>query len=192
MQEGQVTADGTTHALPNPFLVMATQNPIEYEGTFPLPEAQLDRFAMSLKMGYPTDSGEKDILRLMQHRSPLENLKAVADSDDIEQVRQAVDEIHASDAVLQYIINISSATREHDGVYLGASPRASLTLLKLSQAYALYEEMDYVIPDHVKSMAPDVLRHRLILTPEARWEDETPDAVIDRILRHTEVPGVGK
>jgi len=192
MQEGQVTADGTTHALPNPFLVMATQNPIEYEGTFPLPEAQLDRFAMSLKMGYPTDSGEKDILRLMQYRSPLENLKAVAESDDIEQVRQAVDEIHASDAVLQYIINISSATREHDGVYLGASPRASLTLLKLSQAYALYEEMDYVIPDHVKSMAPDVLRHRLILTPEARWEDETPDAVIDRILRHTEVPGVGK
>ncbi len=192
MEEGQVTSDGVTYSLPSPFLVMATQNPIEYEGTFPLPEAQLDRFSVSLHIGYPTSAGEKKMLRRLEKQSALDHLEAVASGDHIKALNRMVDDVYASDSVLDYIVSISESTRKDDNIYLGASPRASLTLLKLSQALALYQEMDYVIPDHVKEIAPDVLRHRIILTPEARWEDVSPDDVIRRILGRLPVPGTGE
>lgn len=191
MEEGQVTVDGVSYPLPQPFLVMATQNPIEYEGTFPLPEAQLDRFAISLEIGYLSALEEKEMLIRVQKEHALANVNAVADSEEVLSLRPAVDEIYAADSLLDYVINIARATRDDDDIYLGASPRASLTLLKLSQALALYDGMEYVLPDHVKEMAPAVLRHRLILTPEARWDDKVPTQVIDRILRHVPVPGTG-
>ncbi len=192
MEEGQVTSNGATYRLPQPFLVMATQNPIEYEGTFPLPEAQLDRFSISLHIGYPTSAGERTMLRRLERRSVLNELEAVATGDDMKSLNSMVDEVYASDSVLDYVISISEATRNHDHIYLGASPRASLTLLKISQALALYQGMDYVIPDHVKEVAQDVLRHRIILTPEARWEDISPDEIIRRILSRLPVPGTGE
>ncbi len=190
MEEGQVTVDGVSYPLPRPFLVMATQNPIEYEGTFPLPEAQLDRFSLSLEMGYPTPKDEKELLGRLQNRDALEGIKPIVQVEEVTALRPAAEAIFASEALMEYIIDITRATREDDDIYLGASPRASLMLLKMSQALALYQGMDYVLPDHVKEMAPAVLRHRLILTPEARWENRSPDRVINRIIRHTPVPGV--
>ena len=190
MEEGQVTVDGVSYPLPRPFLVMATQNPIEYEGTFPLPEAQLDRFALSLEVGYPTPKDEKEMLGRLQNRDALEGIKPIVQVEEVTALRPAAEAIFVSEALMEYIIDITRATREDDDIYLGASPRASLMLLKLSQALALYQGMDYVLPDHVKEMAPAVLRHRLILTPEARWENRSPERVIHRIIRHTPVPGV--
>ncbi len=189
MEEGQVTIDGITHQLPRPFLVMATQNPIEYEGTFPLPEAQLDRFALSVEMGYPNDTEEREMLVRIDSQSPLDALAPVAGAGDVEQFRPAVESIYASELIMDYIIEINRATREHPHIYLGASPRASLVLLALSKALALYEGSGYVLPDHVKEMAQPVLRHRLILTPEARWEDHTPEEIVRTILRRTTSPG---
>lgn len=189
MQEGQVTVDGVSYPLPEPFLVMATQNPIEYEGTFPLPEAQLDRFALSLQMGYPTASQEEEMLRVRRGADPLDQLTPAAERKEVLQLRSSVEQVHVSDAVLEYVVKITQATRNQDNIYLGASPRASLTLLKLSQALALYQGDDYLLPDHVKEMAPDVLRHRLILTPEARWEEHSPDEIIGSILNRLQVPG---
>ncbi len=191
MEEGQVTVDGVSYSLPQPFLVMATQNPIEYEGTFPLPEAQLDRFALSLEIGYLSALDEREMLIRVQKQHALADVKAVVDSDEALSMRPAVDEIYAAESLLDYVIAIARATRDDDDIYLGASPRASLTLLKLSQALALYDGMEYVLPDHVKEMASAVLRHRLILTPEARWDDKVPTQVIERILRHVPVPGTG-
>ncbi len=188
MEEGQVTVDGVTHPLPKPFLVMATQNPIEYEGTFPLPEAQLDRFALSLQMGYPGAGEEREMMIRIGRSSPLDSLEAVAEAQDIARLGPAVEDIHASELVMDYIIAINRATRDNSDIYLGASPRASLVLLKLSQALALYQGMEYVLPDHVKEMAVPVLRHRLILTPEARWDNRTPEEVIREILRRVTAP----
>ncbi|MFO8059364.1 MAG: MoxR family ATPase [Bacillota bacterium] len=190
MEEGQVTVDGVSYPLPRPFLVMATQNPIEYEGTFPLPEAQLDRFSLSLKMGYPAAEEEREMLGRLQNRDALDDLQPVVEVEEVTALRPAAEEVFASESLMEYIIDIARATRDDDDIYLGASPRASLMLLKLSQALALYREMDYVLPDHVKEMAPAVLRHRLILTPEARWENRPAETVIARILRHTPVPGM--
>ncbi len=189
MEEGQVTMDGVSYPLPRPFLVMATQNPIEYEGTFPLPEAQLDRFSLSLKVGYPAPAEEKEMLSRLKDRDALEGMQPVVQVEEVTALRPAVEQIFTSESLMDYIVRIARATRDDDDIYLGASPRASLMLLKLSQALALYEGMDYVIPDHVKEMAPAVLRHRLILTPEARWENRSPERTIGRILRHMPVPG---
>jgi len=190
MQEGQVTVDGVSYPLPEPFLVMATQNPIEYEGTFPLPEAQLDRFALSLQMGYPTASQEEKMLRSRKTIDPLQQLKPVAGEEDVISLRCSIEQVHVSEAVLQYVVRITQATRQQDEIYLGASPRASLTLLKLAQALAVYQGESYLLPDHVKQMAPDVLRHRLILTPEARWQQDSPDEIIRSIINRLAVPGV--
>lgn len=192
MEESQVTVDGVTHSLPKPFLVMATQNPIEYEGTFPLPEAQLDRFALSLQIGYPSPEQEREMMIRIGGGSPLEELPAVAGPEDVARLRPAVDATHASNAVLDYIVAINRQTREHPDVYLGASPRASLVLLNLSKAYALHEGSEYVLPDHVKEMAGPVLRHRLILTPDARWENRTPEEIIREILRRVTAPSAAE
>lgn len=188
MEENQVTVDGTTYPLEYPFLVMATQNPIEYEGTFPLPEAQLDRFSMALEIGYPDHDEEKTILKRFQKGPILDTVKPIAGIREVDLIRNSVDKIFVSEPVIDYIIGIMRRTRETSDVYLGASPRASLAMLKLSQALALFEGMDYVLPDHVKEMAVPVLRHRIILTPEARWENQSSVEVIRRVLNRVTTP----
>ncbi len=189
MEEGQVTVDGVTHHLPKPFLVMATQNPIEYEGTFPLPEAQLDRFALSLQMGYPDAGEEREMMMRIGNHSPLESLQSVVDAEQVAGLGEAVESVYASELIMDYIVAINRASRYNDDVYLGASPRASLVMLRLAKALALYEGSDYVLPDHVKEMATPVLRHRLILTPEARWENLTTEDVVRDIIRRSTAPG---
>jgi MoxR-like ATPase len=168
MAERQVTVDGATRLLPSPFMVIATQNPIEYEGTFPLPEAQLDRFLIRMTLGYPSADDESEILRRFQTLHPVTALKPVLSPDEAVRAQEAVRAVHVSEAVRKYVVGIVQATRAHAEISLGASPRASLALLRCAQALAAIEGMEYVLPDHAKIMAPHVLSHRLILRPEAR------------------------
>ncbi|HSH05881.1 MAG TPA: MoxR family ATPase [Anaerolineae bacterium] len=182
MQEKQTTVDIVTHPLPQPFLVMATQNPIELEGTFPLPEAQLDRFLMKVAMGYPSADEENDILQRFERQDPLVDLTPVVTAAEIVAMQKAVREIRVEESVRHYIINICRATREHDDITLGASPRATMALYRTCQATAAIAERDYVIPDDVKKMAPYVLTHRLVVNPQTRLRGRQPqDVVIDVI-----------
>ncbi len=189
MEERQVTVDGRTRPLPDPFLVMATQNPIEYEGTFPLPEAQLDRFISRLRLGYPGNDAEIRILDDQRKRHPLETIGQVVRAEDFVAAQQAVANVYIDDLIKQYIVDIVSATREHDEVYLGSSPRGSLALYRTSMARAALAGREFVVPDDVKDMAVDVLAHRLIVSPAARIRSVESEAVVREVLQTVEVPG---
>ena len=182
MEERQVTVDGTTYQLPDPFLVMATQNPIEYEGTFPLPEAQLDRFFIRLQLGYPTPKEEVDILDAQRVRHPLDSLGQVMSAEELLRAQADARDVHIADAVKHYVVAVVGATRSHPDVYLGASPRGSLALARAAQAYAAVRGRDYVVPDDVKALAGPTLAHRLILQPQARLKDLAQTTVIAEVL----------
>ena len=187
MEERQVTVDGVTYPIPNPFMVLATQNPVEYLGTYPLPEAQLDRFLMKISIGYPTLSMEKKILEIYRESDPMGNLEQVADGQMIIDIREAVRKITVNEKINDYIVKIVSATRVHEQVKLGGSPRAALFLMKAAQARAFMEGRTFVIPDDVKGLASSVLAHRLVLTQEARLKGLQNSAVISEVLDNTAV-----
>jgi len=189
MEEKQVTVDGVTHSLPEPFLVIATENPIEYEGTFPLPEAQLDRFLIRMAIGYPDKSDEISVLESQHIRHPLEEISQVVSPADILEAQEAVKSVYVDRLISEYIVNITSATREHPDVYLGASPRGSLGIYRVAQARAAISGRDYVIPDDVKSVVLPVLSHRIILNPSARMREVTTESVISNVLESVTVPG---
>jgi MoxR-like ATPase len=189
MEEGQITVDGVTYDLPEPFLVLATQNPIEYEGTFPLPESQLDRFMLRLQIGYPAREDELKILERQRASHPLESLEPVVGVEDIYGLQRAVREVRIDDLVRRYVVDITRSSREHPDVLLGASPRATLALFRSTQAVALLAGRDYVLPDDVKALAEPVLAHRLILRPAARVRDTSPNAVVADLLDSLPVPG---
>ena len=188
MQERQVTVDIKTIPLPRPFLVIATQNPIELEGTFPLPEAQLDRFLLKLKLGYPTEDEEGMILQRFQEENPLDNLEAVVEAAELLELQKLCRKVHVSDSVRSYIVNITQATRNHAGVKLGASPRASLSLYLATQSLAAIEGRNYVIPDDVKALATPVLTHRLIVKAETGLRGQTAESIVADVLSHVPVP----
>ena len=187
MAERQVTVDGITYPLSEPFLVLATENPIEFEGTFPLPEAQLDRFLLQLAVGYPVLSDEARMLRSISGRHPIESLQPVVSGESVAVLQRNVDAIHVSDAVLSYILRLAVATRQHFDITLGASPRASLALYRASQAAAALAGREFVLPDDVKRLAEPVLRHRLLLKSESALRGRTPAAVLREILLSTPV-----
>ncbi len=189
MEERQVTVDGVTHTLPTPFLVLATQNPIEYEGTFPLPEAQLDRFLMRISLGYPSKTDEITIMDRQQFVHPIENLSQVVAVDELQQAQEAIKQVYLDPLIKEYIVSIVDATRTHPEVYLGASPRGSLALFKTSQALAALDGRDYVIPDDIKALAEVTLAHRVIVSPAARLKNISPRAVVGEILESVPVPG---
>jgi MoxR-like ATPase len=189
MEEKQVTVDGITHKLPAPFMVLATQNPIEYEGTFPLPEAQLDRFLLRLSLGYPSTANEIDMLERQQYAHPIESLEQVVGVDELLAAQKAVRTVHAEAAIKSYLVEIVSQTRKHPDVYLGASPRGSLALFRTAQARASLHGRDYVIPDDIKALADAALAHRVIIGPAARIKDVSTRSVIRDILAAVPVPG---
>lgn len=189
MEERQVTVDGVTYPLPRPFIVLATQNPIEYEGTFPLPEAQLDRFLMRVSLGYPNRTEEMEVLSRQQQTHPLGYLEQVIDVSELVAAQQAIRSVHVDRLIREYIVVLVDATRRHEDVYLGASPRGSLALQIAAQARAAIFGRDYVIPDDVKALAEPTLAHRLILSPSARVRNADSRAVIAEITRSITVPG---
>jgi len=182
MEENQVTVDGMTHQVPSPFMVLATQNPVDYLGTFALPEAQLDRFFMRISLGYPDENAEGRMLERFKGRNPLETLGAVAEGEHIIQVQELTEQIHVDPEINKFIITITRLTRENPDVQLGASPRASICLYRASQAWALYEGRDYVIPDDVIQMAPHVLSHRILMRQEASLRKIDVDNVLDMVI----------
>lgn len=188
MEEAQVTVDGISHRLPEPFMVMATQNPIEYEGTFPLPEAQLDRFMMNISLGYPKASDEINILDSHQHHHPLEDLAQIMTSDELVHIQQQIRTIHVDSSIREYIVAIANATRNHQNIYLGVSPRGSLALFRAAQALAAMRGRGYVIPDDIKLLAKPTLAHRIIVTPAARVRAITSTSILDEILQSIAVP----
>ena len=182
MQERQVSTGGETRALPAPFLVLATQNPIEYEGTFPLPEAQLDRFLIRMSLGYPSEADEIAIIRSQRKQHPIETIERVVDGSELLALRDTVTDVHVDETLEHYILSIVRATREHPDLALGASPRGSLALYKTAQALATLRDRDYVIPDDVKELAPLTLPHRLIAKPESQLRGRTPSAIVQEIV----------
>jgi MoxR-like ATPase len=185
MQERQVTVDGVTHALPAPFLVLATQNPVEFEGTFPLPEAQLDRFLMRLSLGYLEAGDEARMLRNLRQQHPIETLGAVVDGAELLAHGGAISEVHVDETLEGYILALVGATRRHADVALGASPRGSLALYKTSQALAALRGRDYVLPDDIKLLVPLTLAHRLIIKPEGQLRGRTAVSILEEILKTT-------
>ncbi|MGC9521744.1 MAG: AAA family ATPase [Anaerolineae bacterium] len=188
MEERQVTVDGTTYPLPEPFVVLATQNPIEYEGTYSLPEAQLDRFLMRINLGYPAMRDEIEVLDRQQFHHPVEDLQPVVSGEDLLAAQEQIRSIFVSPAVKEYIVRLVQKTRQHSDVYLGASPRGSLTLYRTAQARAAMVGRDYALPDDVKFIAPYVLSHRLIISPSARLRDVHSDEVVQAILEQLPMP----
>jgi MoxR-like ATPase len=191
MQERQVTVDGVTRHLPAPFLVLATQNPIEYEGTFPLPEAQLDRFLMRISLGYPETGDEAQMLRNLRKIHPIETVAQVVNGEDLLGLCDPVTDIHVDETLEHYILAIVEATRTHPDLALGASPRGSLALYKTSQALAALRERDFVIPDDIKTLAPLTLAHRLIVSPESQLRGRTAQSILETILEDVELD-IGK
>jgi len=189
MDERQVTVDGTTHKLPRPFMVLATQNPIEYEGTFPLPEAQLDRFLLRLELGYPLLHDEMNILDRQQFQHPIEILEQVMSGDEIINAQDEIRKVYVSNAVKRYIVELVRQTRQHAEVYLGASPRGSLALFRTGQAKAAMEGRDFVLPDDIKTLVVPTLSHRIILGPAARLRDLAAAQVLQDVLVKVAVPG---
>ena len=189
MEEHQVTVDGVTHPLERPFLVLATQNPIEYEGTFPLPEAQLDRFLMRISLGYPSPSDEIRILEAQQYVHPIESVDQVVGASELVEVQESIKAVYVHDAIKEYVVSIVGATRGHPDVYLGSSPRGALALYRTSQARSALLGRDYVIPDDVKVLAEPTLAHRLIVNPAARIREVDPRTVIKELLQAVEAPG---
>lgn len=188
MAESRVTVDGVTHTLSPPFLVIATQNPIDHEGTFPLPEAQLDRFLMRFSLGYPTMDEELQMLDMLQHKHPLDDLEPVVSAEELIACQKAVREIRVDEKVRQYLMQIVHDTRDHGDLSLGGSPRASIALFRTSQALAALRGRKYVLPDDVKRVAGPVLTHRVILKPESRLRKVTADHVIDEVVAEIAVP----
>ena len=189
MEERQLTVDGATYPMARPFLVMATQNPIEYEGTFPLPEAQLDRFLMRISLGYPDADQEIAILDAQQYHHPIEDLEQVIDVEELLWGQQQIRDMYIDPLIKEYIVNLVNATRQHPDIYLGASPRGSLALYRTCQARSVLQGRDYVIPDDVKALAEVTLAHRLIVSPSARIKDVDPRSVVAEILDTLPVPG---
>lgn len=188
MEEAQVTVDGATHLLPKPFLVLATENPIDYEGTFPLPEAQLDRFLIQIALGYPGRQGELEMLDRQHQRHPLENLRQVTSVDDLLAAQEAVKTVHVAQSIREYIVTLVESTRKHDEVFLGASPRGSIALFNASRAWAAIRGRDFVIPDDVKFLAVPTLSHRIIVGPAARMQGYDSRGVVSDLLRTIPVP----
>lgn len=191
MAEARVSVDGVTHVLEQPFLVIATQNPVDHEGTFPLPEAQLDRFLMKFSLGYPSLEDEMRMLELLQRVHPLESLQPVADAKELLAAQQQVREVHVDPKVQHYLLQIVHNSRSHEALALGASPRASLALYRAGQAMAAVLGRNYVIPDDIKKLVGSVMGHRLILKPESRLRRVTTDQVLDEIVSEIAVPSVG-
>lgn len=191
MQEQQVTIDGVTRPLPRPFLVLATQNPIEYEGTFPLPEAQLDRFLIHITVGYPSHADEKTIMNNLRREHPINNLGKVAEGDLILTLQSEIWDVHLEETLQDYIVHVVNATREHPDLALGASPRGSLALYKTSQAKAAIAGRDFVIPDDIKALVPVTLIHRLIVKPEAELRGRNATVILDEILENVPID-IGK
>ncbi|MFN0147889.1 MAG: AAA family ATPase [Dehalococcoidia bacterium] len=191
MEERQLTVEGVTIRLPRPFLVIATQNPVELEGTFPLPEAQLDRFLLRLKLGYPDEDGEDEILQRFESSSPMDDVGAVIEAEELLRLTSALGQLHVDPSVRRYAVRIVRATREDGTFELGASPRASLALFRASRAHAAINGRDYVLPDDVKAMAPHVLPHRLILSTQARLRGREAGELLRDILERVPVPVEG-
>jgi len=188
MGERQVTIDGVTRAISEPFMVLATQNPIEMEGTFPLPEAQLDRFMLRIKLGYPSPDEESDILLRFQKDTILPALDPITTESELRPLQDAVTTVRVDDTIRMYVVAITQATREHDGLSLGASPRAALSLYKTAQAKAALDARDFVTPDDVKGMAETVLAHRMILTSNSRLRGRTTEMIVEEVLDSVPVP----
>jgi MoxR-like ATPase len=182
MEERQATIDGTTYPMPSPFLVIATQNPIEYEGTFALPEAQLDRFMLRLRLGYPKAMEEIVILDEQKRLHPIDDLRQVLSLEELRQMQSGIKEIYVDQTVAEYIVRLVTATREHPDVYLGSSPRGSINLYRSGQALAALEGRDYVLPDDIKQLAVAVLAHRLIIKTQASLREIDPDTIVREIL----------
>jgi MoxR-like ATPase len=189
MEELQVTVDGVTHGLSHPFIVIATQNPIEYEGTFPLPEAQLDRFLLRLSIGYPEFDDEMSIIDQQEQIHPIDHLEAVAGPADVVHLQTAARSIHVDEILRQYIVGLVKSTRQSQNISLGASPRASLGLFRAARAMALIRDRDYVIPDDIRALAPAVLSHRIIMSASARMRGLKTDQVVIELLNNFPVPG---
>ncbi|MDQ0351841.1 MoxR-like ATPase [Alkalibacillus filiformis] len=188
MEEKHITVDGVTMRLNDPFFVLATQNPIEYEGTYPLPEAQLDRFLLKLKMGYPLKQEEITMLDRTSNVHPIDTLTPVMTREELLEKQNEVRDVHVSDSIKKYIVEIVSNTRKNPLIQLGASPRASIALMKAAQAYAYIHGRDYTVPDDVKYMAPHVLSHRLLLTSEAKFEGKTDKQILEDLIKKTMIP----
>ena len=189
MEEGQVTVDGETHPLPRPFMVLATQNPIDFVGTYDLPEAQMDRFLMRLRIGYPTVEEEADVLeRYSGQHAPMAAVGPVCTAEDILRMQEEVGTVYSSPEVRVYIAQLSAASREHPALQLGISPRGSIALLKAAQATALLFGRDYVLPDDIRRMAQPVLAHRLVLKPEARMKGASAEQIVQELVAHLPVP----
>lgn len=189
MEERQITVDGVTYKMAEPFLIMATQNPIEYEGTFPLPEAQLDRFLLRIQLGYPSPNEELAVLSAQQYQHPIETMQQVVSVEDLLTVQQAIRQVYVADEIKRYIINLVTATRQHPDVYLGSSPRGSLSLFRTAQARAAIAGRDYVLPDDIKALAEATLAHRIIVGPAARIKDISSQTIVQDVLASTPVPG---
>jgi MoxR-like ATPase len=192
MEEHQITADGKTFKLPEPFMVLATQNPIEYEGTFPLPEAQLDRFMMKINIGYPDEEYELAMIKRFKNENPLNKISKVIEPQEILEIRKKVREIHVDEKIERYILAIVRATRQREEILLGASPRATLNLYRASQGRATVNNRDYVTPDDVKYVAAAVLGHRLILKTDYRIKGNNAETILNKILSSMPVPGVNR
>jgi MoxR-like ATPase len=189
MEERQVTVDGTTHLLPSPFMVLATQNPIEYEGTFPLPEAQLDRFLLRVRLGYPSMNDEIEVLNRQQLRHPIENLQSVITVRELRVAMQKIKKIYVAESIKRYVVELTNRTRLYADVYLGASPRGSLALFRTGQVAAALAGRDYVLPDDIKKLAVSVLAHRIIIGPAARLRELSAEKIVEEIIDNTSVPG---
>jgi MoxR-like ATPase len=189
MEERQITVDGVTYRMARPFLVLATQNPIEYEGTFPLPEAQVDRFMMRIRLGYPLKNNEIDMLNRQSEHHPIQDVEQIVTVEELVEAQKAVRTVYVDNLVKEYIVDLVSSTRDHPDIYLGASPRGSLALFNAIRAMAAIEGRDYVLPDDVKLLAEPTLSHRLIVSPSARIKNVTARQIIEDTLRHTAVPG---
>ena len=189
MEERQITVDGLTHILPRPFMVLATQNPIEYEGTFPLPEAQLDRFLIRVRLGYPALEDEILVLERQQYRHPFENLAQIVAVDELDTMQEAIKGVYAAMSIKRYIVNLARQTREHPEVYLGVSPRGSLALYRTAQAYSAMQGRDFILPDDIKALVVPTFAHRMILSPAARLRDVNAEQVVLEILNSVPVPG---
>ncbi|MGA9398100.1 MAG: MoxR family ATPase [Anaerolineaceae bacterium] len=188
MEEHQVTVDGITYPLPNPFMVLGTQNPIEYEGTFPLPEAQLDRFLMRVRIGYPSLHEEMHVLELQQLRHPIENLKPLITLKELQQAQEIIKTVFVSPAIKRYIVDLVRATREHPDIYLGSSPRGSLGLSRAGQVRAAMLGRDHILPDDIKALSTIILPHRIIVNPAARLRNLTSEKVIAEIISELPIP----
>ena len=192
LKEIQATIDGKTFKLAQPFMVIATQNPVESMGTFPLPEAQLDRFALKLSMGYPSPAEELNIIKARKGENPIKNVRPILTRDELREIREMVTTVHIDDELYQYIVTLITATRKHPALSLGASPRASVALVHLAQAYAFLRGRDFVLPDDVAGLFRAAIAHRLMLRQEAKLAHQTTQDVLTEILRTTEVPYKGK